>query len=347
VTSGEDSDQVEVILRSPSLYRGEFRAVEDRSERPSRRLGGQRIKDGLQPLLYWFLRCAPGPIALLPFHLIVASARLCYGYKRNPLRRACEDVAVLARSAGHRHQPKELYRRFLANILTAARTYRLLIRTGSQTVLERVDASEVQQALRERPLSDGKGFILFAPHNLSAVYSGVALAQLMPLLIIARNSKTIRRTRLALDVFERIQARILMVRGSNPIEISRAMFSALDDGQVLAATVDNVDPGFGIEARIFGVDVEFAPWAARIAARRKVPVVPVFFHSGDDSVRVALGEPLVTDEPAIAIQHYASFFERKILEDPASWAYLADRKWCRVLRRAAACPSCSGSESVA
>jgi lauroyl/myristoyl acyltransferase len=91
-----------------------------------------------------------------------------------------------------------------------------------------------------------------------------------------------------------------------------------------------------VEARIFGVKVEFAPWAARIAAKRGVPVVPAYFHSTDNGVRVALGKPLRTEDPAIAIQHYASFFEQCILQDPASWAYLADRKWCRVLRQAAA-----------
>lgn len=327
---------VEVVLRSPSLYRGEFRAVEDKSDRPAKRWGGQRIKDRLQPVLYWFLRRAPAAIALFPFYVLVGVARGTYWYKGNLLRRSCEDLCRIARRAGHEHRPKELYRRYLANVLAAASTYRLLLRSGSDEVLSQVDASEVSCALREDPLIGGKPFVIFAPHNLAAVYAGVALARLMPLLIVSRNSKTIRRTKLALEVFERIQARILMVRGGNPFEIARAMFAALDDKQVLAATVDNVDPGFGVEARIFGIKVEFAPWAARIAAKRGVPVVPAYFHSTDDGVRVALGKPLRTDDPAIAIQHYASFFEQCILQDPASWAYLADRKWCRVLRRAAA-----------
>jgi hypothetical protein len=335
VTRNDGPDVVEATLRSPSLYRGEFRAIEDKSDRPAKRWGGQRIKDELQPVLYWFLRTAPRPIALLPFHVIVVIARGLYWYRGNPLRRSCEDVCLIAARAGLQHQPKELYGRFLSNVLAAARAYHLLLNKGSEEVLGHVDASEMRRALGEEPLR-GRAFVMFAPHNLSAVYAAVALTRLLPLLIVSRNSKTIRRTKLALGVFERIGARILMVRGGNPFEISRAMFSALDENQVLAATVDNVDPGFGTEARIFGVDVEFAPWAARIAAKRKVPVVPAFFHTHGDGVRVALGRPLVTDDAAQAIQHYASFFEQSILQDPASWAYLADRKWCRVLRRAAA-----------
>ncbi len=326
---------VEATLRSPSLYGGEFRAIEDPSDRPVKHFGGQRIKELLQPLLYWFLRNAPGAIALLPFYLIIGVARGLYWYRGNPLRRSCVDMCRIALRAGYRHEPKALYRRFLANVLAAASAYHKLIRQGSQHVLARVDAEDVRRAMREEPLKGGKAFILFGAHNLAAIYGSVALAQSMPLLIVIRNSKTIRRTQLALDLLERIHARILMVRGSNPFEVARAMFSALDDNQVLAATVDNVDPGFGVEAKIFGVDVEFAPWAARIAAKRRVPVVPVYFHSLDDGARVVFGEPLVTGDATVAIQHYVSFLEQCILKDPASWAYLADRKWCHVLRRAA------------
>jgi lauroyl/myristoyl acyltransferase len=329
-------DIIEATLRSPSLYRGEFRAIEDPSDRPVKRFGGQRIKELLQPVLYWFLRHAPAAIALLPFYFLTGIAKAFYWYTANPLRRSCEDICRIARLSGHRHEPKDIYRRYLANVLSTARAYHKLLRSGAQRVLASVDAEDVRCTLREGPLKECRTFILFGAHNLAAIYGSVALARSMPLLIVIRNSKTIRRTRLALDLLERIQARILMVRGGNPFEVARAMFSALDDNQVLAATVDNVDPGFGIEAKIFGVDVEFAPWAARIAAKRRVPVVPVYFHSLDDGARVVFGEPLVTADPAAAIQHYVSFFEKKILEDPASWIYLVDRKWCRVLRMAAA-----------
>ena len=333
---GDKPDTIEAILKSPSLYRGEFRAIEDPSDRPVKRFGGQRIKELLQPLLYWFLREAPIAIALLPFRFIIGVARGSYWYKGNPLRRSCEDICRLAMPAGYRHEPKEIYHRYLANVLATARAYHELLRSGAQGVLAKVDAEGVRHAMREEPLQGGGAFILFGAHNLAAIHGSVALAGSMPLLIVIRNSKTIRRTRLALDLLERIHARILMVRGGNPFEVARAMFSALDDGQVLAATVDNVDPGFGVEAKIFGVNVEFAPWAARIAARRRVPVVPVYFHSLDDGARVVFGEPLVTGDPVAAIQHYVSFFEKSILEDPASWIYLVDRKWCRVLRMAAA-----------
>lgn len=333
--NGESQDRIESILCSPSLYRGEFTAVEDRADRSGRRWGGQYIKDRLQPVLYWFLRRAPGPIAVLPFYLIVAVMNGSYWIRRNPLRRSCEAVCVLAQRAGFKHQPRQVYRQYLANVLSAAKSYRHLLRDEAEQVFAEVDADDMKRVVDSGGLGGGQPFILFVPHNLSAIVGGVALTRMLPLLIIARNSKTIRRTRLALDVYERIGARILMVRGGNPIEISRSMFSALNDGQVLVATVDNVDPGFGIEAPVFGVNVEFAPWAARIAVKRKVPIVPAYFHSTARGVRIVCGEPLTAPDSETGVRHYARFFEQCILEDPSSWAYLMDRKWSRVLRRAA------------
>lgn len=332
----ESPDRIETVLHSQSLYSGKFTAVEDPQDRPAKRWGGQSIKDRLQPLLYWFLRRAPGPVALFPFHAIVFLMNSIYWLQRNPLRRSCEALCELARRSSIELEPRRVYRQYLSNVLSAARAYRQLLRNDADKVLARVDASDIRRVIDSGKLGDGKAFMLFVPHNLAAIVGGVALTRMLPILIVARNSKTIRRTKMALEVYERIGARILMVRGGSPIEISRAMFSALDDGQVLVATVDNVDPGFGVEATIFGTEVEFAPWAARIAVKRGVPIVPAYFRSAEGGVRVVCGEPLVTTDPAAAIQHYVSFFERCILEDPASWAYLMDRKWSRVMRRAAA-----------
>jgi len=36
------------------------------------------------------------------------------------------------------------------------------------------------------------------------------------------------------------------------------------------------------------------------------------------------------------VQYYINFFESHVLQDPASWAYLGDKRWQRVLRAAVA-----------
>jgi len=334
VKGDHNPDLLEAVLRSDSLYGGEFRAVEIRDAAPTKRWGGQKIKNSLQPVLYWFLRKMPESLALLPFYLITGIARLAYPLRRNPLRCSCEALCKIAAVAGISHEAREIHDQFLRNVISAAKSYRDLLRGKSADVLDRVDTGDVGRSVGAL-VTEGRPFMLFVPHNLAAIYGGVALTRMLPLLIVARNSKTIRRTKLALDVYERINAKVLMVRGSNPFEIARAMYSALGDGNVLVATVDNVDPGWGISTGIFGVDVEFAPWAAKIAAKRRVPVVPMYFHSDGEGVRIVCGEPLETNDTAAAVRHYVNFFEQRILQDPASWAYLADRKWSRVLRAAA------------
>ena len=40
---------------------------------------------------------------------------------------------------------------------------------------------------------------------------------------------------------------------------------------------------------------------------------------------------IITTDIEAAVQHYASFYEHQILSDPASWAYLADKRWRRIL----------------
>jgi lauroyl/myristoyl acyltransferase len=86
---------------------------------------------------------------------------------------------------------------------------------------------------------------------------------------------------------------------------------------------------------MFGTSVGVSPWAATIAAKRLVPVIPMWFSSVPGGVQVAIGEELIASDAQALVRHYMGYFEQQILADPASWAYLADKHWRRVLRRAA------------
>jgi lauroyl/myristoyl acyltransferase len=157
------------------------------------------------------------------------------------------------------------------------------------------------------------------------------------MLLVAKNSPTVSRTRIALDFYERMKVSVLMVRGGNAYELSKVMFSVLKQKKLLAATLDNVDrTGHSIRVRMFGQEVGFSGWAARIAARMQVPLIPAWFQACGREQQVIIGEAIVTQDARAAVQHYAQFFEQQILRDPASWAYLADKHWQAVLQRAAA-----------
>ncbi|GMR17061.1 MAG: hypothetical protein BMS9Abin32_115 [Gammaproteobacteria bacterium] len=334
--SNRSPETTEVVLRSPALYLGEVRVTETRQPGSSSLRSGRKVKDLLQPLLFWFLKEAPPALAIAPLRLITGVARALYRVPGNPLRQACVYVCAIAARHGRQHEPKLVYRQFLRNVVNAGRGYQRLLRGGPEAVLDGIRFGVEERRRVEQLLAEHGGCILACPHNPGSAFSAVRMNQHMPLLVVMKNSATIRRTRLALESFERMQARIIMVRSGNPFELSRAMFTALKDGHVIGATVDNIDRGEGgVSVRMFDMEIPLAPWAAKIAAKKKVPVLPSFYHSRADGVDVVLGEPLVTDDLQQAMQHYASFFEARILEDPASWAYLADRKWRRVLRQAA------------
>jgi len=335
--SSDSPDIKEALLSSPSLYLGDVRVTENTTAASSSLRSGRRIKELLLPTFFWFLRSAPAPLAMLPFRLVQGLAWLLYPVPGNALRQSCQYICRIAARAGHDHQPGFIYRQFLRNVVAVASGYRQLLRNGADSASVLIDYREEDMAHTHLQIKERGGALVLCPHNLGAVFSAVKLNELLPFVVVYRNSATIRRTQLALDIIERMRLKILMVRGSNPFELSRAMFSALKDHRVVAATVDNVHPGDGgVEADIFGMKVSFAGWAAKIATKKKAPVIPSYYHSVGDRISVVFGEALVTDDMQQAVQHYVSFFEQSILEDPASWAYLGDRKWRRVLRKAAA-----------
>ena len=58
----------------------------------------------------------------------------------------------------------------------------------------------------------------------------------------------------------------------------------------------------------------------------------------------SFGAPILAAEVDTVVQRYLAFFEQHILEDPASWAYLGDKRWQRVLREADATLERGGSQ---
>ena len=159
--------------------------------------------------------------------------------------------------------------------------------------------------------------------------------QEFPLICVTRNPSTIERTKIGIDFFERMNVKILMVRGGNPFELSRTLFSILKSRTAVAATVDSIDHSEAAAlAEIFGLSIGFPTWAAKIAAKKRIPVVPSYFRSNGKQVTAIYGEEIISNSTEEIVQYYVSFFEKNILADPASWAYLGDKRWRRVLKEA-------------
>jgi len=323
------------VIRSPALYLKELEVIEDVGSRGSHLLSGTRLKSIIIPVLFWLLRHMPLFVALLPVRLLIGMMRMLYDWRNNPLRQSCEYICVLAQRAGYEHQPRQVYQQYLSNARGVIENYFRLYRHGVEAVIDRVAFAPEQTEMLNQLLAEYGGVVVAVPHNFGSAFSALKMHREFPLILIARNPSTIVRTKAALGMFERMQVSILMVRGGNPFELSRTLFSILKSGKVLAATLDNVDRSEqGVVAQFFGQQVGFPSWAAKMTARLGVPVVPSYFHSQGNQITGVLGEPLVSNELELVAQHYVSFFEKKMLEDPASWAYLGDKRWRRVLREA-------------
>ena len=338
--SDTESQQKEIVItrseivRSPALYQDELEVVEYEGC-TGQRFGGTHIKEMFMPLFYKAAKYMPYPVAMIPIYILIGLLRLLYPFKKNSLRQSCEYVTKLAAAQGIQHDPKKLYQQFLTNVRTIFGHYIRLYQKGAAGIHHRVIIRQEDAEMIEKLRLEHGGLLFNIPHNVGSAFSGMKLNMTWPTLLVARNPSTIARTRMALEFFAAMGVKILMVRGGSPVELSRAMFSALKEKYVIATTLDNMDhTERAVQASIFGLTRGFNPWAAKVGVKRKVPMLPVYFRSVGKEIHAVFDKPLITDSLDEAVQHYVRYFEKSILEDPASWAYLGDRRWRKVLKEA-------------
>ncbi|WP_455222464.1 LpxL/LpxP family acyltransferase [Kaarinaea lacus] len=325
-----------LTIRSDSLYSGEFTVTEDTGFRSGRRLSGTRLKAIAVPFLYKLIQHTPIVIAALPMRLLLMLVRLAYLWPNNPFRQACENISKLAANEGYRYNPKQVYRQLINNADGMLDNYFRLYKFGIDSVINRIQITEKDARRINRLADEHGGVVLAVPHNYASLFAALKMSREFPLICVTRNPSTIERTKIGVEFFERMNAKILMVRGGNPVELSRALFSILKSGNTIGATVDSMDHSeAAAKAEIFGQRVGFPTWAAKIAAKKRIPVVPSYFRSNGKQISAVYGEELISDNTEAIVQHYVRFFEKNILEDPASWAYLCDKRWGRVLKQAA------------
>jgi len=334
-TAPSEAEQDSVVIDSPTLCNGPLRLVEKRKASRGWR-SASYWKNRTMPWLLWWLQQAPRPLALLPIRLLLPLARLGYWLPSNPLRRACINMAELRRRAGVETSARAIYRAYLTNFADIARLILRLYRDGWAAVFDSMEFAEADVQRINALLAQHGGVALAIPHNLGSTFTGLRLCKVFPAVLVSKNSTSVQRTRIALDFFERLEAKVLMVRDGSAMQLSRTMIKLLRSGKVLALTVDLLSkPDRGVAAEMFGQRVHFPAWGTRIPSAIGVPIVPLYVRSESGRLRAVFGEALVTDDAEQAARHVAAFFEHHILRDPASWAFLAEKKWGRVLQAAA------------
>lgn len=322
-------------IRSPALYTHEYVAKEEVGSGKGRRFGGTRIKSIIVPKLHWLLQHTPTSVAMAPVRLAILLLRALYWWRQNSLRLSCEHICKIAQRAGHSHQARQVYQQLLTNLFGTVENYFDLYGRGLDFTQDRVQLSSADSVKVNELIKDHGGVLVIVPHNFGTSFAVCEMSKIIPLLLIVRNSPTIERTKFSVDYFARMQVSILMVRSGNPFQLSRTLFSVLKSGKAVIATVDSLDRSKNrVEVDMFGDQIGFSPWAAKIAARMNIPIVPSYCRSRGRQLSIVLGAPLISKDTTELIQHYARFFEQNIIEDPASWAFLGDKHWAKALRKA-------------
>jgi lauroyl/myristoyl acyltransferase len=328
-------DDEGTVLYSPALHGGEVRIVPKRS-RSKRKLRGATLKPLVWAFANGLLRRAPRFAHRGLSRGLCAVIQTVAGVPGNQLTDACVAMAQLSTAAGHPATGPGIYRGFLDEIKTALEFAAGIYHEGVESVADRMGfAGDGAERVAAAAAEHG-GVMLCVTHNPGSIIASPAIARLAPTLLISKNPRTVARTRMALDGYERLGLKVLMVRSGNPTALTRACLRALRSGTVVVATVDRYDREPNrVELPVFGRPVGLAPWAARLAVKAKVPVIPAYTHAGGGRIEVQTGAAHIHTDTEEAMRHYMGYFEQAILARPSSWSFLADKRWRWHLQAAA------------
>lgn len=320
------------ILESKALVQGSIEIVERKAPR-ARRLRGTTVKRYVARHLYALLTRAPAWLVSAYARYAAMWANTLAGLPGNRLLESCRYVSTIAARHGIRHTPRGIYRRFVDGAVVVVDLGSVLFREGSDAMAKRIHVPDADVQRLARLAGAHGGVVFCVPHNPGAVFSSTVISRGVETVLVSRNSPTVDRTKIALDIYERMGVQVLMVRDANPIELARVCLRLLREQTLVAATVDRIDrQPTRTMIRMFGQPIGFGSWAAKFAVRSEVPLVPVYVHTRCDGLELEVGPERICTDVLEGMEHYLRFFESRVLEDPASWSFLADRRWRWVLR---------------
>ncbi|MHC4392427.1 MAG: LpxL/LpxP family acyltransferase [Planctomycetota bacterium] len=294
------------------------------------------IKVALVGVLYRAGKRMPVSAASLMVRAVVGIVRLGYALPFNPLRAACNYAAALGRARGYMYTGHDVYHRFCDQMSTVGPGFAKAYHHGPKAVEDMIPFAPADFERLTRLAKEHGGVVIAVPHNIGGVFASIRLSADMPTVVVAKNQKYKDNERIAKDVFARIGVDAMLVRGKNPVALSRVCLGALKTGKLLVATLDNVyrKPN-ALLMTFFGLEkIGFAPWAVRFASKRKAPVVPCYVTIDKGITHARFGPELIDRDPERLMRHYTEYLEEWILRDPASWGFLGDRRWRKRLREA-------------
>ena len=256
-----------------------------------------------------------------------------YFAPRSHVRRTARNFCRLTERA----DPRKLYFQLIDNVVRSCRLFGQLMRHGPDAVADQTDFAETSLAICHEAFEKAGTAIFVVPHCAGSVLSAARLGKEFPTVILARESKSPRRSRIMLKYLEKLGPELLQVRRSDPTSIARGILRAFRSGQFVVGTTDLARrKADTLEVEMFGKSVWVPDWPARFSARRGVPIIPGYVHMENGRIRMIAGEPFVEKDVSVATQRWASFFEENIRRYPEDWLFMFDKRWARVLAEAAA-----------
>ena len=257
-------------------------------------------------------------------------------YYFTPCNHARRTVGNFCRVTG-RSDSRRIYFQIVDNLLFAASGFGRLMSEGSDAVAAIVTFDEASAARMEAVRAQYGAGILLVPHCAASVLSAAGFGKRFPSLVLVRESRSVTRSRLLRQYFEKLGPELLFVRRNDPAVVARSILRALHEKKFVIGTTDLArDSADTIPVKFFGQVVPMPAWPARFSARRKIPIMPGYIRVSGGRILLSCDEPYIEQDAAVATQRWADYFEKSIRESPADWVFMLDKHWSSVLAKAAA-----------
>lgn len=301
------------------------------------RIHFRRVKDVLSLPAHFFIKVSSSLPETFQESVVESLGILARGYYFAPRSHARKVVKDLCKVAG-RSDPRAVYFGLVQRMVFAAHAFGRLFRAG---VAEAVaDIVRYDEGVRSKcdEIRDRYGSaIVVVPHCAGSVLSATLVSRTFPSVLLVRESKSRRRSEIMTEYLGKLGPELLFVRRASPASVARRILGAIRQHKFIIGTTDLIrrQPDT-IEVEMFGRPVPLPAWPARFAARRKVPIAPVYPRISNGCIIVTMDEPIVVKDMREATQRWASCFERKIRKYPTDWPFMLEKRWACVLADAAA-----------
>lgn len=251
----------------------------------------------------------------------------------NPLRRTAKE---LCRIIGY-PDPRRMYFRMGDKLASAAVLYGKALRHGSSAVADVTEMDEVSYARCRRVLETRGSGMAVTTHCIGSVLASAYFAREFPARMLMRESKSETRARVAREYFDKLGMNPLYARRADPVALARGILRAFKEGTLVVGTSDLARrTADTVQVEFFGQPVWLPAWPSRFAARREVPILPLYVRIEGERILMSVDEPYHEDDLVESTQRWASSFERSIREHPADWVFMFDKHWARIIAAAAA-----------